>query len=224
MSKLLVTALTFTILAFIVAGGYHLASKSLTSDNESGAYGKLPQVEEAETRDRDDRSLMVEMAEPTPEAGDAVSQFTAEADIIVKVPVVTDQEAGNPLSGVIVTGYQDMGVTTGNEFIITPAYDDLNNRIDTNTVLSERFRLVGIKNHTIELERYVTKYDLDEDGEYEASPEWQEIRLTTKACFDAVTTLLDVAYQLCLDTTEDSDGTPILTYEFIGRSTMPAVQ
>ena len=133
--------------------------------------------------------------------------------IILEIPVI-EYEDGNQLTEPIITGYDQVVIKRGDEFILDPAALGF---IPGKSVGAVQLRLVKINPDSITVEILA---DTMFDGKYHPRDPIERIEIKDGTCMEAVPLVMDVFYQYCFGL--DSSGSQfLLRYRIEGESTMP---
>lgn len=133
--------------------------------------------------------------------------------IILEIPVI-EYEDGNQLTEPIITGYDQVVIKQGDEFILDPAALGF---IPGKSVGAVQLRLVNIIPDSITVEILA---DTMFDGKFHPRDPIERIEIKDGTCIDAVPLVMDVFYQYCFDL-EGSGPQITLRYRVEGESTMP---
>jgi hypothetical protein len=133
--------------------------------------------------------------------------------IILEIPQI-EYEDGNQLTEPIITGYYQVVIKQGDEFVLDPTTLGF---IPGKSVGAVKLYLAQINPDSITVEILA---DSSFDGTFQPRDPVETVELKDGVCIDALPLVMDVFYQYCFEL-EDGEPQMILRYRVEGESTMP---
>lgn len=142
------------------------------------------------------------------------SQEISSKSIILKIPIIEYKTPNNKLSEVVITGYRDETITSGEEFIINPATLGF---LYEKSVGEIKLKLIDVKKNSIVVEVLADKIY---DGSFFPRNPIEREEISETKCLRAWALVMDVSYKYCF-TFSAGEPQPSLSYTITERGTMP---